>query len=254
MRVFFDTDLEGAVGVYNMEMCLRGDPLFSYAYAELAKDINAAVEGAFLGGADECVVCDGHGAQGLKFDLIDPRAIRGNYGMMKEGFDVMFCIANHAQAGTQNAFLDHTQNSREWFCYKINGRPSGEIAQSAMQAAHYGAPVVLVTGDEAAVTEAHNFLGEVETVAVKRGIGRQQCEMYDPEESRAKIREAARIAVSNFINGTKEYRLYTPALPAICELTFMRTDACDRAMSYKSNRERIDGRTVRWVAQSYLEI
>lgn len=64
-----------------------------------------------------------------------------------------------------------------------------------MQAAHYGAPVILVTGDEAAVAEAHDFLGEVECVAVKRGIGRNTCEMYDPEQSRQRIREAAKRAV-----------------------------------------------------------
>lgn len=254
MRIFFDTDLEGATGVYTMEMCNRGDPQFDYAYAELAKDINAAVDGALAGGADECVVCDGHGALGLCFDLIDPRAIRGEYSMMSEGFDAMFCIANHAQAGTQNAFLDHTQSSTDWFRYTVNGRPTGEIGQSAMQAAHYGAPVILVTGDEAAIAEAHDFLGEVECVAVKRGIGRNTCEMYDPDRSRQLIRAAAKRAVERFRSGDHPYRLYTPALPAVCTLTYTRSDHCDTAMGWAKRAERIDARTIRWVAQDYMQI
>lgn len=156
MRLFFDTDLEGATGVFNMSMVYRGDPLFDYAYTQLAKDINAALAGAFDGGAQECRVSDGHGEQGLDWSQIDPRALPGDFDS-NWSFDAMFLIGNHAQAGTQNAFLDHTQSASTWFRYTVNGRPTGEIGQSAMQSALVGAPVILVTGDEAAITEAHNF-------------------------------------------------------------------------------------------------
>jgi D-aminopeptidase len=30
-------------------------------------------------------------------------------------------IGLHAMAGTQNAFLEHTQSSKQWFDYQING-------------------------------------------------------------------------------------------------------------------------------------
>lgn len=253
MRLFFDTDLEGATGVFNMSMVYRGDPLFDYAYTQLAKDINAALAGAFDGGAQECRVSDGHGEQGLDWSQIDPRALPGDFDS-NWSFDAMFLIGNHAQAGTQNAFLDHTQSASTWFRYTVNGRPTGEIGQSAMQSALVGAPVILVTGGEAAITEAHNFLGEIETVAVKRGIGRNHCQMYDPDKSRRRIYQAAKQAVIDYRSGEKTFSLYKPSLPAICELTYTRSDYADQAMAYTTRAERIDARTIRWVAQNYTEI
>ena len=253
MRIYFETDLEGATGVFNMPMVSRGDPLFAQAYAGLAGDINAAVEGALEGGADECYVTDGHGAQGLDWSLVDPRAVHGRMEGL-ESFDAMFIIGQHAQAGTMNAFLDHTQSSESWFRYSVNGRPTGEIGQSAMYAASCGAPVILLSGDEAAVREAQDFLGDIETAAVKRGIGRNRCIQYDPDDCRRRIREAARRAVERFRADPSQFRPYTPVLPAVCELVFTRADYCDACMKWSRRAERIDARTIRWVAGNYREI
>lgn len=254
MRILFDTDLEGATGVYNMEMCFRGDCLFEFAYKELAEDINAAADGAFAGGANEVIVLDGHGELGLDFSQLDSRVICGNSESLNSGFDAMFCIGYHAMAGTWNAFLDHTQSSKTWFEYRINGRPCGEIAQSAIQAAHYNAPVILVTGDEAAVTEAHAFLGEIEEVTVKRSIGRNSCRLYNSAETRKKIREAAMTAVNNLCIGSKSYMLYKPTLPMEILLTYTRSDYADVAVMKNPRLERLDSRTIRKIAESYLDI
>ena len=59
-----------------------------------------------------------------------------------------------------------------WRRYFVNGRLMGEIAQTAMLAAHFGAPVLMVSGDEAACFEARQFLGPIETAAVKRHLNR----------------------------------------------------------------------------------
>lgn len=256
MRIFFDTDLEGAVGVYNQNMCKRGDAMFDYAYAELAKDINAAVAGAFDGGADECVLCDGHGARGLNWNLVDKRVIQGNYDYKPEDrYDAMICLAAHAMAGTLNGFLDHTQSSTTWFSYKVNGRLTGEMGQCAMQAAIYDAPVIFVSGDEAAVAEAHEFFGDIPAVAVKKAIGREKCTMYNEEESRAKIYETVKNAVEGFISGKMHFTAYKPALPASMELTLMRSDYADSLMENSSQKlERINARTIRWTANTYYDI
>ena len=253
MRIFIETELEGATGVFSMEMCDRGDPLFEQAYAELAADINAAVAGAFEAGADEVYVTDGHGDRGLDWSLVDPRAFHADYPTTF-AFDAMVLIGNHAQAGAQNAFLDHTQSSATWFRYTVNGRPTGEIGQSAMDAAHHNAPVIFLSGDEAAVREAHDFLGEIETVAVKRGIGRNRCVLYDGDDCRRKIKEGVKRAVGAFLADPKQFRIYAPALPAVFELTFTRSDYCDAVLEYARRSERIDARTIRWVGKDYTQI
>jgi len=243
--------------VETMESVFRGDPCFEAAYAELAKDMNAAIAGAFDGGADTVIALDGHGPQGLDWSLIDERAVRGDNKFLNElmkPFDALFFVGCHAMAGTQNAFLDHTQNSRAWFEYKLNGRPTGEIGQAGVWAAHNDAPVILVTGDEAAVAEAHNFYGDIYCVAVKRGVGRNKCETYDKDESRKKIREAAAGAVRTLIAEPSRYKPYKPALPAEMLLTYYRTDFADAAMEAHPALERVGPRTVRKIITDYLDI
>jgi D-amino peptidase len=256
MKIFIETDLEGAWGVKTMASVHRGDADFDEAYACLAGDINAAVSGAFDGGAEEVLVQDGHGALGLNFDLVDKRAqCRRELAETEvKRYDAMFCVGMHAMAGTQNAFLDHTQSSLAWFEYRVNGRPCGEIAQSGMDAAYWDAPVILLTGDEAAVAEAHNFLGELECVAVKRGVGRNSCIMYDKDETRERIRAAAERAVKSFLSGTCPVKPYKPALPMEVILTYTRCDYADQAVTATPALERIGPRTVRWIATSYRDL
>ena len=257
MKIVIVTDLEGVCGVETMESTSRGDPGFEGAYAELAEDINAAVRGAFEGGADEVLVIDGHGAQGLDWDLVDTRAIRGDknfFNELKKPFDALMCVGYHAMAGTPNAFLDHTQSSQVWFEYKVNGRPTGELGQCGIWAAHQNAPVIFVTGDEAAVAEAREFFGDIECVAVKRGIGRNSCETYDRETTRGNICRAAKRAVEALRNDPSGFRVYRPALPAEILLTYCRTDYADSAMRYNPSLERVGPRTVRKIAVDYIDI
>lgn len=253
MKVVIQTDLEGAWGVKTMASVFRGDADFEEAYACLADDINAAVSGAFAGGAEEIVVLDGHGAQGLNADLIDKRAPCLPQTALDEPFDAMFHLGVHAMAGTQNAFLDHTQSSVSWFEYRINGRLGGEIAQCGLDAAYWDAPVILLTGDEAAVAEAHNFLGELECVAVKRGLGRNQCVMYEKDESRERIRAAAERAVKSFLSGSCAVKPYKPALPMEILVTYTRCDYADQAVINNPALERIGPRTVRKIAANYRD-
>lgn len=252
MNVLILTDLEGVVGVTTMESVFRDGPGFTEAYANLARDINVAIDGAFAGGATEVQVIDGHGARGLDTSLIDPRARCVHVLTYVHGpYDAMILVGYHAMAGTQNAFLDHTQSSGSWFDYRVNGRSSGEIAQAAMTAAANNAPVILVTGDEAVVAEAHNFFGEIETVAVKRGVGRNSCVSYDHQESRQRIRDAAERAVRRLKEKPESFPLYKPALPAEMLLTFMRADYADEVMKRCPWLERMDARTVRKVFDDY---
>ena len=257
MRILICTDLEGAAGVTTMESVHKGNPGFTEAYAELAFDINAAVAGAFDGGAKDVVVLDGHGYQCLDYGLVDTRAIQGEKNCLnefKKPFDALFYVGAHAMAGTQNAFLDHTQSSTSWFEYKVNGRPTGELGQGGIWAAHNGAPMIFVTGDEAAVAEAHDFFGNIGCVAVKRGIGRNACETYDIETSRKKIRAAAAKVVAEFIADPAVFKPYKPALPAEMLLTYYRTDYADNAVAAHPELERVGPRTVRKVITDYLDI
>src|SRR5436853_319173 len=67
-------------------------------------------------------------------------------------------------------------------------------------AAIEGAPVVLFTGDAAAVSEMHSFVTEVEGVVVKEGLSTKSARSLHPEESCSRIRTGACRAVERLQN------------------------------------------------------
>lgn len=253
LKIYIISDLEGISGIDRMEMIDRTGPEFKSAVERLMIDVNAAVDGAIKGGANYVKVLDGHGG-GNNFDLslLDVRAEldkrENGVTVLDETYDGIFAVGAHAMAGTINGFLDHTQNSRKWFNYWVNGRRTGELGQWGMWGAHYGVPIIMVSGDDAACTEARQFFGEIECASVKRGIGRNRAQLIDPDKAVDRIRNAAARAME--LIGSAEP--YTPILPAELKLELYRSDYCDE-FATKPGVERLDARTVRKVIHSYLE-
>ena len=62
MKIYMITDMEGVGGVINESHVFSDRPYYEKAREWLTLDVNAAVQGAIEGGADEVLVCDGHGA------------------------------------------------------------------------------------------------------------------------------------------------------------------------------------------------
>ena len=118
VRIYINTDMEGITGISSYEMIQRDGPRFKECCELLMGDVNAAVEGAYSGGADEVWVLDGH-SNGKNFiaDMLDkravqdPREVKKWWAGMNETFDGTVIVGAHAMAGTLNAFLDHTMNS-----------------------------------------------------------------------------------------------------------------------------------------------
>lgn len=261
MKVMLMTDLEGISGVDKMEQVSEvGTPGHRFALERLMLDVNAAVEGALEGGAREVYVRDGHGgANNFIMEMLDSRAICTPDSMSWQKLiidgeiDAYMEVGVHAMAGTINGFLDHTQSSRAWYNYIVNGRKSGEIAQGAIFAGAYDVPFVMVSGDEAACAEAKAFLGDIECAVVKYGMGRNRAKLVDLDEALERIRIAARDSLK-LIGKIKPYK---PLLPLEIRLELYRTDMCDDIMERCKNVERVDARTVRKVVhkvETYYDI
>ena len=156
-------------------------------------------------------------------------------------------------AGTQNAFLDHTQSSVSWHNYSINGRRYGEAGQLAAFAGASGIPFVMVSGDFAACAECLSLFGRMEVAPVKIADGRNRAVCLPEEEAEERIFEAARRAVSL----AREKEPFRVILPAEIAVEFNRTDYADAAMSRHPDAERTDPRTVRRVIReirSYTDL
>lgn len=257
MRIYIHTDLEGVSGVDRAEMMDESSQGYQLARELLMGDLNAAIDGAFAGGATQVTVLDSHGGGCRNFisELLDPRAecdTKPNgkwWGILDGSFDGTFFIGAHAMAGTLDAFLDHTQSSVHWHDYTVNGRRFGELAQWAMVAGHFRVPMLMVSGDEAACREAADFFSPIEVATVKRGLGRNRAELVVADEARRRIREAARRALA--LVGVA--RPFAPALPAEITLRLNRSDYCDDAARHPGV-ERLDARTICWTARTALDL
>ena len=61
MKVYFSVDIEGMEGVVSKLQTTRNSGDFIIARKRLVGDVNAAVQAAVDAGAEEMLVCDGHG-------------------------------------------------------------------------------------------------------------------------------------------------------------------------------------------------
>ncbi len=246
MKVIIISDLEGVSGVDSFDICDMQSDAYKQACHLLMQDVNAAVDGAFAGGATEVTVIDGHHS-GMNFvkEELDPRAVQmwsGDFTprQFKKGdYDALMCVGCHAMAGTENGFLDHTQSSAEWFEYTVNGKPYGEIGQQAIWAGSIGVPLVMVCGDQKACEEAKALVKGVATACVKTGKGRNYADCLPLEQAHKRIYDAA-------ADGVRRYQTiapYTIALPATLTLTFTRNDFCDR-VAQRSTVSTRNGRTL----------
>jgi len=258
-KIYIHTDLEGISGIDKGEMvkCGLGNNS-EYVVSRLMADTNAAIDGAFLGGADHVTVLDSHGGgQNFDLSLLDKRAEHDTkpnkkwWGIVDGSYFGTFFIGAHAMAGTQSGFLDHTQSSEHIYNYYINGRRVGELGQWAMVCAHYGVPLVMMCGDLAAALEAAQFFPGVETVAVKTGVSRQRAKLLLSDgEAEDAIRQAAKRAVEK--NEGERPPLFAPLLPMEIKIEFMRADYCDSVASNPAI-ERLDARSARKIAHSYQD-
>jgi D-amino peptidase len=218
MKIYIITDLEGISGVYKFSQTREADtPLNIQAKEYFMGDVAAVVRGLRDAGATEIVVLDGHGSQAVAPQFMEPGATYVT-GLPRDevlwGLDRSYAgvvlLGFHAMMGTPDGVLHHTQSSKSENRYWYNGVESGELAQCAAVAGHFGVPPIMVTGDEATCREARRFFPDgCVTVAVKRGISREAAALYPFAETRKALYEGARRAMAA-IPACKPYLLELP--------------------------------------------
>jgi len=245
MHIHIITDLEGISGVTDISQMDFDSEGYEYARKRLMIDTNAAIRGAFNGGADTVTVTDGH-ARGQNFinEMLDTRAKNINLiELYKQSIhkqvDALMFVGTHAMPGTMNAFLDHVQSSISWYDYYINDVKCGELVQAGAFFGAYGAPVIFASGDEAACAEAKYFFGEIQTASVKKALCRNKAEAYDLDFSEEQIEKNACKAIS-LVGKIKPYIV---SEPLEIRVDFTRTDYCDNA-SERPGVERVNSRRV----------
>lgn len=253
MKVYIGVDSEG-------EACIVGHPRgdggtgpwqFDDVRRRATEEAAAAVLGARDAGATDIVVHD----LGFLRDRCPPglvllhdqlpsgiRIALGQAPLKRiaaaEKFDAAFLIGHHAMAGADGV-MAHTYSMVSIERVTLNGRPVGEIGIEALQLGALGTPVVLVSADEAGVAEARDWLGNVETVATKVGLGKHGAISLHPADACALIRSKARAALQRL----GDFKPFRPPPPYELNITCASEQAAEQR-ALRHSAERVGPRTV----------
>lgn len=249
MKIYIAVDMEGISGINCSDYVSRSGCHYQTGQRLLTEDVNAAVRGAFDGGADEVIVADMHSLSGnILVEQLDPRALlmagtphQPRFPFLDESVDGVFLVGYHAMAGTMGANLEHTMSSATWFKFTANGVPFGEVEIDAAIAGESGVPVVMVSGDDKLCQEAARMLPGVEAAMVKQGLGRQSALCLSPEYGRQRVYASAKKAVER-LKGGEKFSLFKVASPVTVQITYKMVPDADNANVFGTRR--VDGYTV----------
>ena len=251
MKIYIAVDMEGISGICSPGYVSDDHRLYAKGQQLITEDTNAAIRGAFDGGADEVVVADVHATScNIIADKLDSRAflLAGSprptrFAFLDSSFSGIALLGYHAKAGTRAADLEHTMTSMSWFKYCVNGVPYGEMSIDAEIAATCNVPLVMVSGDDMLCKEAKEMIGShVECACVKLGVGRQAALCLSPEAGQQRVYEAMKRACERLQAGEK-FPLVKVNSPAVVRTTYKFTPDADYASNVYGAR-RIDGYTV----------
>jgi D-amino peptidase len=248
MKVFLSSDMEGTAGVVDWAQCVGDGPEAAAGRALLLAEVNAAIEGALAGGATEIVVNDSHSTmRNLPPDQLAGGAsyISGSHKplyMMQgldDSFDAVLFVSYHGSVGAP-AGLSHTYNPRAVTEARLDGRVTGEAGINALVAAHYGVPVVLVTGDRVACEETAALIPGVHSAVVKEHVSRLAAHSLHPDRAREVIGKAAAVAVRSAAGAAPP-----PLEPGVLEVSVRTTDIAEAA-TWVRGVERTGDRELRF--------
>jgi len=248
--VYISIDMEGVAGVVHVDQTRRTGYDYERARKWMTAEANAAIAGAYDGGATAVLVNDSHGdMRNLVLDDLDRRAelISGSLkplsmvqGVTRDAACALF-IGYHAGAASQAGILDHTYYGRVVARLRVNGKDWNETALNAAVCGALGVPVALVTGDQTVCAQAKQHLGDVATVVVKDAITRYCARTLLPEVACQKILFAAAAAVKRLPPP------FRPPPPYELEVDFVNAACADVAELVPGTR-RIGGSTCAYAS------
>ncbi len=205
MRVYIMVDMEGIAGFIdwdNQEKArqdLEEHQLRTRIRRFLTAEVNAAVEGAFAGGATDVLVWDSHMyGDSIYFEDLCPRAevligsvARGApcfYPLLDGSFGAGMYIGGHAMEGSRYAVTPHTRHD-------LNGIDLGEVGMFMAMCGWFGVPVVMACGDQTTIHQVLPLVPEMEYVITKEALSPYMARTLVPAKAQEYIRQTAERAV-----------------------------------------------------------
>ncbi|HKP70336.1 MAG TPA: M55 family metallopeptidase [Pyrinomonadaceae bacterium] len=258
MKIYISADMEGVVGVVSGDQL--GPAAFEYQrFREfMTQEVNAAIEAAFAAGATEITVSDSHGnAENLLIEKLPknillvrgfPRPLTMMQGI-DETFDGAIFLGYHSSTTNPSGVRAHTFSSARLADVRLNDISMSEGSFNAAIAGHFNVPVIMVSGDDAAVKEVSSVVGDMEGAVVKWNYGFHSAKTMMPEASYALIREKVKAAIGRI----KDFKPYKPKTPVKLDVRF-KSYRPSELLSYLSIVERTDAHSIRFMGKDMIEV
>jgi D-amino peptidase len=257
-KVYISADMEGVVGVVTGAQL--GPSGFDYATARkyMTQEVLAAIRGARAAGATEILISDSHGnGQNLLLDDLPPdvTVVRSwpRPLMMMEGidstFDAAIFIGYHAGTTNPDGVRAHTMSSARLADIRLNGLSVPEGGINAAIAGHFGVPVVMVSGDDAAVAEISHVVGDIEGAVVKWNHSFHSARTLMPEAAYRLIEEKVEAALRRL----DDFEPVVLETPVTLDVRF-KNYRPSQVLAYLPIVERTDAHSIRYVGEDMIAV
>jgi D-amino peptidase len=132
---------------------------------------------------------------------------------------------------------------------ELNGQAVPEAGINAAIAGHFGVPIVMISGDDAAVEEARALIGDLEGAVVKRAISFHSAATMTPEAGQALIRQKVRAALQR----RASFKPYVLRAPIRLDVTFKNYRAAEM-LAYLPIVERPTAHSIRFTGRTMIDI
>jgi D-amino peptidase len=165
-----------------------------------------------------------------------------------ETFDGAIFLGYHASTTNPSGVRAHTFSTATLADVRLNDVSMSEGSFNAAIAGYFNVPVIMVSGDDAAVTELGSVIGDVEGAVVKWNYGFHSAKTMMPEPAYALIREKVKIALGRI----KDFKPYKPKTPVQLDVRFKNYRPSE-LLSYLSIVERTDAHSIRFMGKDMIE-
>lgn len=258
MKIYISVDMEGVVGVVSADQLTPTGFEYERFRQIMTQETNAAIEAAFAAGATDVTVSDSHGnAENLLIEKLPqnvllvrgfPRPLEMMQGI-DETYDGVIFIGYHASTNNVQGVRAHTFSSARLTEVRLNGVTMSEGSFNAAIAGHFNVPVIMVSGDDAAVKEVSSAVGDIEGAVVKWNYGFHSALTVMPEVAYDLIGQKVRAAIGRI----KSFKPYKLKAPLQLDVRFKNYRPAE-VLSYLSIVERTDSHGIRFIGKDMIEV
>ena len=123
-----------------------------------------------------------------------------------------------------------------------------EGSWNAAIAGHFGVPVVMISGDDAAVAEVGAQIGPIEGAVVKNNLGFHSANTLTPEASQQLIAEKVKVALGKL----QEFKPFKVTSPLTLDISFKHYQPAE-VLAFLPGVERLDSHSIRYHPKDMIE-